>query len=263
MHSVRVGNEDAPHRVVFLHGLFGRGKNFTRVATALGPEAQCLLVDLPNHAGSGWTEHFVYEQMADLIAAHLRADFAANGPVDIVGHSMGGKVAMILTLRHPDLVHRLVVIDIAPGSSTGGRGNFTHLLGSLAAIDLAQITRRSDAENALSEQVPDPAVRNFLLQNLKRDDQGYTWEANLAMLRAELAAVMGFPDTGDATFTGPVMWIGGGNSSYVSDEDEPAMRELFPKTVRVTVKGSGHWVHSEKPEETIAALRAFLVSTGR
>lgn len=263
LYSICVGDAVAPRKVVFLHGLFGRGKNFTSVAAALGPEAQCLLVDLPNHAQSGWTEHFVYEQMADLIAEHVRAEFAGGDQIDLIGHSMGGKVAMVLALRHPDLIHRLVIIDIAPGQSANGRGNFKHLLTALSEIDLDKLERRSQAEAQLAEQVPDAAVRSFLLQNLKRDGNGFTWEPNLHMLRAELQTVMGFPDVHGATFEGPVMWIAGGNSTYITDEDEPAMRELFPKTVRMTIKGAGHWVHSEKPAETIAALRAYLVGPGR
>ena len=100
-------------RVAFLHGLFGRGRNFSRIAQDLEPEAQSLLVDLPNHGQSGWTEGFDFVEIADLVAEHLRAGFAAEGPVDVVGHSMGGKVAMVLALRHPDLVRRLVVVDIS------------------------------------------------------------------------------------------------------------------------------------------------------
>ncbi|WP_017791957.1 alpha/beta fold hydrolase [Leucobacter salsicius] len=263
LHAVETGPADAPHRVVFLHGLFGRGKNFTRVAAGLEPEALSLLIDLPNHGQSGWTEHFSYPELADLVAAHLRDDFAAAGPVDVVGHSMGGKVAMLLALRHPELVRRLAVIDIAPAAADGGRGEFQHLLGSLASVDLNVIERRADAGAALKELIPNDGVRGFLLQNLRRDGDAFAWEPNLAMLRAELETVMGFPDTAGASFTGPVLWLGGELSGYVTDADEPTMRALFPKTRRMTMKGAGHWVHSEKPAETIGVLRAFLLSSER
>lgn len=251
---------DPGRRVVFLHGLFGRGKNFTRIASGLEPEAQSLLLDLPNHGQSGWTETFSYAETADLVAEHLRAGFAESGAVDVVGHSMGGKVAMVLALRHPDLVRRLVVIDIAPVPGAASRGNFPHLLESLATVDLGSLRRRADAGEALRERIPDDAVRGFLLQNLRRDDDGFRWEPNLALLRAELNEIMGFPDVGDRQFSGPVLWVTGGESDYVAREDEPVMRALFPRTRRMRVRGAGHWVHADAPEAVIEALRQFLLS---
>ena len=134
LHSTLVGDPASETKVVFLHGLFGRGRNFTRIAAGLEPEAQSLMIDLPNHGRSEWTEHFDYAQMADLVAAHLREGLAAAGQVDVVGHSMGGKVAMVLALRHPDLVRRLVVVDISPVSSGGSRGEFQHLLGVACGV---------------------------------------------------------------------------------------------------------------------------------
>ncbi|RGE17667.1 alpha/beta fold hydrolase [Leucobacter sp. wl10] len=262
MHSAILGEarRGAQPRVVFLHGLFGRGKNFTSIAAALAPEAMSLLVDLPNHGRSGWTDQFDYLEIADLVAQHLREGFAADGPVDVVGHSMGGKVAMVLALRHPGLVRRLVVIDIAPVGGAASRGNFRQLLDALAEVRLERLERRADADVVLRERIPEDAVRGFLLQNLRRDGDGFRWEPNLALLRAELDAVMGFPDTGDLRFTGPVLWIGGERSDYVADGDEPSMRALFPRTRRVTVRGAGHWVHADAPDIVVEALRRFLIS---
>lgn len=260
MHTTLVGEESAPVRAVFLHGLFGRGRNFTRITSGLEPEVQSLLVDLPNHGRSGWTDHFDYARMADDVAAHLRAGFAATEPVDVIGHSMGGKVAMVLALRHPDLVRRLVVVDISPVSTGSSRSEFHHLLSSLQALDLPRFERRGEVDEALAEQVPNDTVRRFLLQNLKYRDGGFAWEPNLDMLYRELETIMAFPDLGGASFPGPVLWIRGDRSSYVTDEDLSPMRALFPKVRRMTIHGAGHWVHSEKPEETIAALRAFLLA---
>lgn len=217
------------------------------------------MIDLPNHGRSAWTERFDYAQIADLVAAHLRESFAATQPVDVVGHSMGGKVAMVLALRHPELVRRLVVVDISPVSSGASRGEFQHLLGSLAALDLPSYERRSDVDEALAAAVPNTTVRSFLLQNLKHRDGVFTWEPNLELLYRELETVMGFPDMAGATFDGPVLWIRGDRSNYVTDDDVPAMRALFPKARRMTIRGAGHWVHSEKPEEVISAVRAFLL----
>lgn len=252
--------QTAAHRVVFLHGLFGRGRNFGMIATGLAPEAASLLVDLPNHGASGWTDRFDYAEIADIVANELRRGFAADGSVDVVGHSMGGKVAMVLALRHPDLVRRLVVLDISPVDSRSSRGEFQHLLYSLSSVDLSQVSRRSDAEDRLREKIPKDGVRSFLLQNLKRGDRGYEWEPNLALLRAELPNIMGWPDTSGAQFTGPVLWVRGERSDYVIDEDAPAMRALFPRTRRLTLRDANHWVHSDKPAEVIDALRGFLLS---
>lgn len=253
---------DGEHRVVFLHGLFGRGKNFTRIAKGLHPEFRTLLVDLPNHGRSPWTERFSYPEMADIVAEHLRAGFAAHGPVDVVGHSMGGKVAMVLALRHPDLVRRLVVVDIAPVGGGSARGEFEHLLGSLASLGLNTIVRRSEADDALKEAIPEAGVRGFLLQNLGRDGAALRWEPNLDLLREQLSVIMDWPaeELGGATFDGRVLWIAGERSDYIRDEDEPAMRALFPRTIRLTVSGASHWVHADRPEEVVTALRTFLLS---
>lgn len=258
IHSTLVGDDGASHRVVFMHGLFGRGKNFTRIAAGLAPEAQSLLVDLPNHGESGWTPHFDYVDMADRVAEHLRAGFAAEGPVDVVGHSMGGKVAMVLALRHPDLVRRLAVIDISPVGGEASTSEFPHLLSSLAGLDLESLTSRNDAQEALREKIPNNTVRGFLLQNLQRVEGGFAWQPNLPLLNDEIDAVMGFPEMGDLQFSSPVLWIRGDQSDYVTEAAAPVMRGLFPKTVRVTIRDAGHWVHSQKPDETIAALRGFL-----
>jgi len=250
-----VGETGAP--VVFLHGLFGQGRNFTQIAKALAPEYRSLLLDLPNHGRSAWTDGFDYAATADLVAQHLRAGFAADGPVHVVGHSMGGKVAMLLALRHPEVVNRLVVADIAPAAG-GSLGEFAHLLDSLAAIDLTTLTRRADADERLAERVHDARVRGFLLQNLRADGDGFRWQANLDLLRRDLPVIGGFPDVGDATFDGPVLWVAGDRSDYVRPEHAPAMRRLFPRTTLVTLKGAGHWVHSEQPEAFVSVLRTFL-----
>jgi pimeloyl-ACP methyl ester carboxylesterase len=252
---------DTGARVVFLHGLFGQGRNFTQIAKALQPEARSLLVDLPNHGRSAWTEGFSYTEMAELVAEHLRAGFAAEGPVHVVGHSMGGKVAMVLALLHPDLVDRLVVADIAPASG-GSMGEFAHLLDSLAALDVATLSRRTEADERLADRVHDPRVRGFLLQNLRPDGDTFRWQANLELLRRELPTIGSFPDL-DATFDRPVLWVAGDRSDYIRPEHEPAMRRLFPRTTLVTVKGAGHWVHSEQPEAFVSMLRTFLGAADR
>lgn len=262
IHATRIESAEgsSSRRVVFLHGLFGRGKNFTRIANGLLPEMTSLLVDLPNHGESEHTDRVDYIEIADQVAEFLRTDFAADGPVDVVGHSMGGKVAMVLALRHPELVRRLVVVDISPRASSASQGGFSHLLSALRGLDLSTIERRPQASEALRAQIPSDTVRGFLLQNLIRVDDGFIWQPNLALLDDAIDVIMSFPDMTDSHYDNPVLWIDGVRSDYVTDEDEPLMRELFPHVHRLRVPDAGHWVHAEKPDEVITALRTFLLN---
>jgi pimeloyl-ACP methyl ester carboxylesterase len=254
IHATEVGTSG--ERVVFLHGLFGQGRNFTQIAKALTPELRSVLVDLPNHGKSAWSDDPSYEAVADTVAQWLSSEY--DGPSHVVGHSMGGKVAMVLALRHPELVDRLVVADIAPAVSEGA-GEFEHLLDSLARIDLSSLERRAEADTQLAQWVHDERVRGFLLQNLRSTKDGFAWQANLTLLRRELGIIGGFPDL-DATFDHPVLWIAGQRSDYVRPEHAEVMRRLFPRTMSLTIKGAGHWVHSEKPEAFTSALRTFLLA---
>ena len=255
LHTTEIG--DTGERVVLLHGLFGQGRNFTQVAKALQPELRSTLVDLPNHGRSAWTGSVDYVDVADAVATWLRAAYDGE-PVHLVGHSMGGKVAMVLALRHPELIDRLVVVDISPAPS-GGAGEFEHLLTSLTGLDLDGLERRSDADEQLAGAIPDERVRGFLLQNLRREEGRWRWQADLDLLLRELPTIAGFPEV-DTTFDHPVLWMGGERSDYVRPEHEARMRGPFPPTYTVTVKGAGHWVHSEQPEAFVSALRYFLLA---
>ena len=260
LRSTLVGEGEGPV-VVFLHGLFGRGRNFSSTAKALQPELRALLVDLPNHGASPWREAVDYADMADAVAEHLRQGVASDGPVHVVGHSMGGKTAMTLALAHPELVDRLVVEDVSP-TGTGESSEFEHLLSALAGIDLDDVHSLGDADEQLSAQVPQRALRGFLLQNLRAGEDGrLRWQPNLEVLRRDLTVITGdIPHLGtDAVFDGPVLWVAGGDSDYVTEEAEPQMRRHFPQTRRVTIKGATHWVHSQKPKVFASVLRRFLL----
>jgi len=256
LHTTEVG-ESGP-RVVFLHGLFGQGRNFTQIAKALAPDFRSVLVDLPNHGRSAWTDEADYTAVAAVVASFLDSAGAGEAPAHVVGHSMGGKVAMVLALTRPDLIDRLVVADISPSPSAGA-GEFEHLLGALGRLDLGAVRRRSDADDALRAEIDDERVRGFLLQNLRSTPDGFAWQANLDLLRRELPAIGGFPEV-DGCFDHPVLWLAGEHSDYVRPADAPEMRRLFPRTRLVTLKGAGHWVHAEQPEAFVSALRVFLTA---
>ena len=240
-------------RVVFCHGLFGQGKNFTAIGKVLAEDHRVTLVDMPDHGRSPRTDGFDYLAYADLVAELLSPD----DPVALVGHSMGGKVAMLLALRHPELVERLVVVDVAPVPYDHA-AEFEGYIAAMRAIDLATLSSRAEADSALLEAVPSSMVRGFLLQSLRREGDGWEWLLNLDVLGRDLDLVTGWPEVDAAPYDGPVLWVGGADSRYVAPEHVAAMDRLFPRNRRVTVKGAGHWVHSEQPEVFLEVLRRFV-----
>ncbi|RFU20991.1 alpha/beta fold hydrolase [Geodermatophilus marinus] len=261
---------DSGPRVVFVHGLFGQGRNWTTIAKGLAGDHRVTLLDLPNHGHSPWTERVDYVDMAGMVAVEL----ASYGePVTLVGHSMGGKVALQLALRSPDLLRALVVVDVAPTEYpvSGGRTDdpdeegapFAAFIAAMRALDLDALESREDADAALRTAVPSRMVRSFLLQSLVRDgvgaDGGWRWRLNLEVLERDLEALRGFPEPPPgARYDGPVLWIAGANSHYVLPEDRDRMDRLCPGTRLVRVKNAGHWVHSEQPEVFLETLRRFL-----
>ncbi|CAN5187887.1 alpha/beta fold hydrolase [soil metagenome] len=248
--------QPAGSRLVFLHGLFGQGRNWNTLGRQLSATHRVSLVDLPNHGRSAWTDHIDYLDMADQVAELVSTD----DPVTVVGHSMGGKVAMVLALRHPGLVARLVVVDMSPVGYDNLR-EFTGYVDALASIDLAKITRRTDAEAQLAARVDSPSIRSFLLQNLTHDAAGWAWRANLDVLGRDLGVIGGWPaeQVKDlAPYDGPVLWVAGERSSYIRPEYAEAMARYFPKYRKVTIKNASHWVHSDQPEVFADVLRQFI-----
>jgi pimeloyl-ACP methyl ester carboxylesterase len=246
-------------RVAFLHGVFGQGKNWTTIAKALSDSARVTLVDLPNHGRSSWTDHFSYPEMAHEVAELLKEQ-GEGDRYAVVGHSMGGKGAMTLALLHRELVERLVVVDVSP-VSTQEISDFDTFVRGMRAIDLETLTDRRDADAQLAAYVSDPSIRSFLLQNLRRDDSsgnGWRWQMNLKMIGDHLSEMGSWPELDAQPYDGPVLWVAGAESGYVQPEYVAAMRALFPRVQLVTIKGAGHWVHSEQPQVFLAILRRFL-----
>jgi len=254
LHAQTTG-ESGP-RVAFCHGLFGQGRNWNQIAKGLADVCRPTLLDMPNHGRSPWTEEFDYLEAAGLVGQTLRS-IDPDDPWVVVGHSMGGKIAMLLALTEPELVERLAVVDISPESTTSF-SEFAVYADAMRTMDLEAVDTRQDADAAMREAAPDPGVRGFLLQNLRSKDGGYAWQPNLDLLHAQLPAIGDFPDLAGAQFDGPTLWVGGSRSRYITEDAEPIMRGLFPKVHQITIKGAGHWVHSEKPQEFATILRWFL-----
>jgi pimeloyl-ACP methyl ester carboxylesterase len=266
LNTLSVGT--AGPRIAFLHGLFGQGRNWNQIAKAVsgpaGTDARCLLVDLPDHGRSPWSQEFSLDGYADAVAATLRA-VGADDQWAVVGHSLGGKVAMVLALRHPELVGRLVVVDIAP-KGYGSLERFEGYIREMQALPLGELTSRGDAEARFAE--PDPGVKAFPLQNLRRDGQTWRWQVNLDLVAGDAALgvdsrIADWPDAVDElpAYEGPVLWVAGGESRYVTREDGDRMRRHFPRTRLFTIKGAGHWVHTDAPEIMVTALRRFVAAT--
>ncbi|MFW5474486.1 alpha/beta fold hydrolase [Knoellia sp. CPCC 206450] len=264
LHTLSVGT--AGPRIAFLHGLFGQGRNWSTIAKALagpsGDGARCTLVDLPDHGRSPWTQEFSFESYAASVASTLRA--SDEGPWVVVGHSLGGKVAMTLALTEPELVAKLVVVDIAPKDYVN-LDRFTGYMAEMQRLPLGELRDRADAEARFEE--PDPGVKAFLLQNLRREGTSWRWQANLELFVADAArghhsVIADFPFApGDVEpYAGPVLWIAGSESRYIKDEDSVTMRALFPRVRQLTVKGASHWVHSDAPAVVIEALRRVLAA---
>ena len=173
LHATTLGDHGS--WVVFCHGLFGQGKNWTQVAKVVAERHRVLLLDMPQHGRSEWTPGFDYLDAADQVA-----DSLADEPVAVVGHSMGGKIAMVLALRHPQRVGRLCVVDVAPVAYPSAH-SFDRYVDAMQGLDLGSLAARADADAALTDAVPEPVVRGFLLQNLRRhhdarqDGPGWYW----------------------------------------------------------------------------------------
>lgn len=246
--------------LMFMHGLFGQGRNWAGIAQALLPEASSILLDLPHHGHSPWIGQVDYVDMADAVAHDISERLGSAAGLTVVGHSMGGKVAMMLALRHPDLVKGLVVVDIAPDDSSHGYG-FSSIMDALRALPLDRLQSRAEASELLASTIPDETVRDFLLQNLRRQKTTWHWLFNLDALAGGLPAISGWPAV-SGRYDGPVLWIRGERSTYVRAEHFAAMLAHFPRAALLTVPDAGHWVHSDAPGPVAEGIRAFLQAEG-
>jgi Predicted hydrolases or acyltransferases (alpha/beta hydrolase superfamily) len=251
--TIRHGTPTALPPLLIVHGLFGSARNWGAIAKRISDSREVVAVDMRNHAGSFRDEEHTYPAMAADLAAVIEAEGQA---MDVMGHSMGGKAAMLLALTRPELVNRLVVADIAP-VAYGHSQN--HLIRAMRGMDLSGLDSRREADARLAAEVDDPGVRAFLLQSLEMKSDPPGWRLNLDALERQMDLITGWPDTeGLPPYGGPVLFLSGALSDYVKPEARPAIRALFPQAKFAKLPGAGHWLHAEKPREFEAALRVFL-----
>lgn len=246
LNTVVHGTATGLPQVLIVHGLFGSARNWGAIAKRLSSDRKVVAVDMRNHGSSDWADTNTYYDMANDLAGVL------EGPADVVGHSMGGKAAMMLALQFPEKMRRLVVADIAPVT-------YEHtqmpMIDAMRSVDLSKVNSRRDADDQLGLVVEDASVRAFLLQSL--DVKNRKWHLNLDVLAAEMDAIIGFPKT-DQTFDAPTLFLSGGDSDYVRDDDRDKIKSRFPKARFARIPGAGHWLHAEKPREFEDTVRLFL-----
>lgn len=239
--------------VVILHGLFGSGTNWNRIARDLSSDHQVVVMDLPNHGQSPHIENMTYPAMATAVANTL--DHYGIPPGAVIGHSMGGKVAMTLALNSPEYVRRLLVGDIAPiryGDHGHGR-----LLRALQRMDPQRLGSRSAASDALADDIPEAGLRQFLLTNLESRDGAFAWRIPLQALEANLPVIADFPEI-DGRFDEPALFLHGANSDYVPETAHATIHTLFPHAGIETLADAGHWLHAEQPQAFMERTRRFL-----
>src|SRR5688500_8852363 len=242
--------------IIILHGLFGMLDNWRTIARALEQHYTCILVDLRNHGKSPHAGEMNYHVMAEDIL-ELMNELGHNSTI-VMGHSMGGKVAMQFSLLYPHKVNKLIVIDIAPKKYPA---HHEHVIDAIQSIDPATLEERSSAEKSFRQYLQDDeATIQFLLKNLARKPKGgFEWKANMPVLIENYEALMEEIGEG-AFFNKPTLFVRGEQSDSVRDEDRDQIQKLFPEAQLITIPGAGHWVHADQPGALIDALLAFMQS---
>ena len=240
--------------IIILHGLLGCGRNWASIAKKISAQGwRAITVDLRNHGDSPHAGQMDYNLLAQDIEEVI-GSLNIEKPI-VLGHSMGGKVAMALALRKPQSVGGLIIVDIAPRQYQKSNEYFIR---EMLALNLGSVKNRSHADRLLAEQIQDPVIRSFLLQNLYAGEEGYLWRLNLRGILENISALMDFPFEKDNTFGGSALCIAGGNSEYFEETDKELFREFFPNVRIITIKGAGHWVHSDSSDIFFESVSIFL-----
>ena len=236
--------------LLIVHGLFGSARNWGAAARRLADRGLVVVPDLRNHGDSPWADSQSYPDMASDLA-----DLSAlHGPMDVLGHSMGGKAAMLLALTRPDLVGRLIVADIAPVAY--GHSHSGHIA-AMRALDIAGITSRSQADLRLAQTVADPGIRAFLLQSLDLKSDPHRWRLNLDVLERDMGLITGWPHV-SGQYPGPTLFLSGTLSDYVQPTHRAPIKALFPAARFAKIPDAGHWLHADQPRAFEATVRAFF-----
>ena len=236
--------------LLIAHGLFGSGRNWGVLAKRFGADRPVITVDMRNHGDSFRADTQTYADMSGDLARVI-ADL--GGQADLLGHSMGGKAAMLLALTQPDLIRNLIIADIAPVTYPAAPSEEA---AAMKAVDLSAVTRRSDADLQLQRYIADPSVRAFLLQSIAMGDQPH-WKLNLDVLDDAFGDIRAFPEV-QGQFGGRTLFITGALSDYVQPKDEALIRRYFPNVRIEPLPDANHWVHADQPRAFEDSVRRFL-----
>jgi esterase len=237
--------------LLIVHGLFGSARNWGVIARHLASSRAVVSVDMRNHGASPRAATQSYADMAADLAEVIEAQGA---PMDVLGHSMGGKAAMQLALTRPELVGKLIIADIAPVAYDHDQSGHIH---AMRALNLAGLTSRAEADRRLSAHIDDASLRAFFLQSLDLKAQPPEWRLNLDVLEAEMPKIVGWPGT-TGHFDHPTLFLTGGLSHYVRAEHREAIKALFPKARFAKLPNAGHWLHAEAPRAFEQTVEVFL-----
>lgn len=255
LHTRQFG-EEGPSLII-LHGLFGSWENWRSHAQQLAHHFRVTLMDLRNHGQSGHRDRMNYPAMAADVAFTCKQ--LGIDRSHVLGHSMGGKTAMQLVIDFADLVDRLIVVDIGPGQYPA---HHQKILQGMSLLEQKPIGSRKIADEILSEFVADKGIRSFLLKNLERTKDGqYQLRLNLRAIETEyhsIASAVTVSDDSKPATNRPVLFIKGGNSDYLQDKDRSSILSLFPSARVKVITGTGHWLHSEKPDLVQRVISDFL-----
>ena len=241
--------------LVLLHGLFGSARNWGAVQKALAAEYRVVALDLRNHGASPHAPGMGYTTQADDVAETLAA--LGIERTALLGHSMGGKVAMMLALTRPAWVERLIVADISPRPYPPA---LRATVAAMQAVPLHVGLTRQEADQALRAAVPEAPIRSFLLQNLRFEATPPAWRIGLTEIAAGMPEIEAFAPPPGARFTGPALAMAGALSPYIRAEDRAGFRALFPRIAFTSIPRAGHWLHAENPEGFLVTLKTFLAA---
>ena len=251
--NFRQSGSDQNPPLLFLHGLFGSSANWGRIARHFEADYHCIIPDLRNHGGSPHDPDVSFQaQAADVqqLMQQLSIDSAT-----LIGHSMGGKVAMTLALTQPESVTSLIVVDIAPVHYAH---RFKTIFSSLQQLDLQSLQDRKSADLQIAQSIDEPEIRAYLLQNLARKNGHWQWRINLDALCAGIEVLMGFPDSTGHQYAGNTLFLHGEKSDYVDQSGQHAASRLFANVNFIAVENAGHWVYAEQPGNFIEHVENFL-----
>lgn len=241
--------------VVILHGMFGTLDNWQFIAKKLSSQFMVFILDLRNHGRSPHSKEFNYTLMMEDVRAFMEDNWIHHAY--IVGHSMGGKVAMQLASEYPDMVEKLCVVDIAPKSY---QGNHQAIFDALFALDLSSLQNRTEAYEFLKPRLKSESIVQFILKNISinKDTQQYEWKMNLPVIYEAYEHILGESNL-TLPFDNPTLFIKGENSDYILEQEFESYKTLFPNATLVSIAEAGHWVHSEQTKKFLEHLESFLL----